>query len=88
MKARLASARVLDSTGFTDFAKYAEDLLPGSMNSHLAGAARGFGAPLIGAAYGMRMFGPAGAAAGGAIGGIFSLLTAGGPLATAGAYDY
>ncbi len=87
MKARLASARIMDASGFTDFAKQAEDLMPGSMTSHLSGMARGFGAPLVGAAYGMKFFGPAGAAAGGAIGGVFSLLTSGGPLASAGAYD-
>ncbi len=83
-KARLASSRILDASGFTDFAKSAEDLMPGSMNSPLMGAARGIGAPILGASIGMRFGNPF---LGGAIGGIFGLLTAGGPLASIGAYD-
>ena len=83
-KARLASARILDASGFTDFAQKAEDLMPGSINSPLMGAVRGIGAPILGASLGMKFGNPL---AGGVIGGIVGLLTAGGPLASMGMYD-
>jgi len=78
---RLASAGLMDSLGITTVAKYMEDLFPGSINSPLSGAARGFIPPIAGAMMGFSKFGPAGGITGGIIGSAVSAITAGGPLA-------
>ena len=76
---RIATAHVYDTIGVTDTAQYLEGLMPGSMTSPLAGAIRGFGAPIIGARVG--------GAKGLGIGTLVSLLTAGGPAASFGEWD-
>ena len=78
--ARLSIARFNDVTGITDSARYLENLLPGSINSPLSAAVRGFGVPLLGSALGAMKGGPKGGLLGGAIGLGLSLITAGGPV--------
>ena len=69
---RVAHAATMDALGVTSMAQHVEGLMPGSVDSPLAGAIRGIVAPIVGA-----RFGPKGLAVGAAI----SALTAGGPLA-------
>lgn len=87
-KGHIAAQALMDATGVTSMSKYFEDLMPGSINSPLSGAVRGIGAPLGGAALGMKMGGPTGSLIGGAIGGGISLITAGGPLGLFGCLPY
>jgi hypothetical protein len=86
-KTRLAIARFNDITGVTDSAKYLEELMPGSIQSPLAGVIRGFGTPILGTALGAARGGATGGILGGMIGLGISAITAGGPLAFMGEFD-
>ena len=84
--ARLGVQGIMDSLHITDAAKYLEDLMPGSINSPIAGAARGIGPALVGIALG-RKFGPRAASRGGIIGAAVGALVGGLPLGAYGEWD-
>lgn len=77
--ARLTAQGVMDLTGITHLSKWAEDLMPGIIESPLSGTIRGIGVPLASIAMGYRMGGPGGALTGGAIGSAVGMLLGGGP---------
>lgn len=76
--ARVLSQTVSDFTGLTAFAKYAEDLMPGTIDSPLSGLVRG----VLPIAMGLKMGATSrvGAARGGLIGTGIGMLLGGGPL--------
>lgn len=84
---RLASQGVMDAVGITETARYMEDLMPGSINSPLSGAARGI-APFVGGmSLGYHMGGAKGGLTGGLIGGAVGMMLGGGPMGTLGDWD-
>lgn len=76
--ARVLSQTVSDFTGITQIAKYAEDLMPGSIDSPLSGLVRG----VLPIAMGLKMGSVSrlGATRGGLIGTAVGMLLGGGPL--------
>lgn len=85
--ARLTAQGVMDLTGITHVSKWAEDLMPGIIESPLSGAMRGIGVPLASIAMGYRMGGPGGALTGGAIGSAVGMLLGGGPAGLFGSWN-